>query len=422
MSRAASDIGSPARAERATEPTPWQAIAASAAEHRPIFALLVAYLVLAYSVDVAIPEHRIVSLHVYDSVFFVMLALYVVVFVFGYALYAAHRVPPGARLLPSIGRAVVASYLGPARLTAFVLMVVYARVLTDTYVSLKAAIPLVQPFAWDETFMWADQALHLGRHPWEWIQPLATPLATTFVNFCYNVWIFVLFAVFIWQAWSANRELRRRFFLTFGLAWMLIGTLAAAGLSSAGPCYYGRVTGGGTDPYAPLMSYLHEVDGTHRVWALDVQEALWHAYVKQQSKITGTPRMHDAQTTTHAGSASSAPATETGDSVDKMLNGISAMPSMHVAMAVLFALLAWNVHAAAGIAFTLYAVIIQIGSVHLGWHYAIDGYVSAIAISLLWIAVGRASAQASPAPALESKLRATQRAPFSPPPLRSRRR
>ncbi|MDF4804113.1 phosphatase PAP2 family protein, partial [Vibrio parahaemolyticus] len=31
-----------------------------------------------------------------------------------------------------------------------------------------------------------------------------------------------------------------------------------------------------------------------------------------------------------------------------------------------------------------FAVIIQIGSVHLGWHYAVDGYASTLTTFTLW--------------------------------------
>jgi hypothetical protein len=70
------------------------------------------------------------------------------------------------------------------------------------------------------------------------------------------------------------------------------------------------------------------------------------------------------------------------------VNGISAMPSVHVAAAVLFALVGWQVGRAMGIGFTIYALVILTGSVHLGWHYAVDGYLSAAAVLLLWAASG----------------------------------
>ena len=48
----------------------------------------------------------------------------------------------------------------------------------------------------------------------------------------------------------------------------------------------------------------------------------------------------------------------------------------------------WQVGRAIGIGFTIYALVILTGSVHLGWHYAVDGYVSAAAVLLLWVASG----------------------------------
>ena len=35
-----------------------------------------------------------------------------------------------------------------------------------------------------------------------------------------------------------------------------------------------------------------------------------------------------------------------------------------------------------------YALVIQIGSVHLGWHYAIDGYVGAALALSIWLVAG----------------------------------
>jgi hypothetical protein len=41
-----------------------------------------------------------------------------------------------------------------------------------------------------------------------------------------------------------------------------------------------------------------------------------------------------------------------------------------------------------GTVFTVFALVILIGSVHLAWHYAVDGYVAAIAVYCLWVVVG----------------------------------
>jgi hypothetical protein len=50
---------------------------------------------------------------------------------------------------------------------------------------------------------------------------------------------------------------------------------------------------------------------------------------------------------------------------------------MHVTTAVLLAIVGWRVSRTAGLLLAAYAVSVQIGSVVLGWHYAIDGYAGA---------------------------------------------
>jgi membrane-associated phospholipid phosphatase len=69
---------------------------------------------------------------------------------------------------------------------------------------------------------------------------------------------------------------------------------------------------------------------------------------------------------------------------DGVLAGISAMPSMHVATSVLMALYAARHARWAGWIMWIFAGLIQIGSVHLGWHYAVDGYLGGIVALAAW--------------------------------------
>jgi membrane-associated phospholipid phosphatase len=78
--------------------------------------------------------------------------------------------------------------------------------------------------------------------------------------------------------------------------------------------------------------------------------------------------------------------------------GISAMPSIHLAMATLFAFLAFEVRKWLGWLFVGYAAIILIGSVILGWHYAVDGYAGIILASLIWHGVKRLVYRTAPQP------------------------
>lgn len=225
---------------------------------------------------------------------------------------------------------------------------------TSAMTSVKMAIPLIHPYSLDPLFARLDGLIH-GGQAWELIHPLvAFPVVTFALNVAYNMWFFVMWVCFAMATVMTDRpELRERYLLSFFGCWILLGSVAAVAFSSVGPSFYGLVYA--TDPYAPLMDYLRSVDETYSLWALATQDMLW------QSHISGS-----------AGLGS----------------GISAMPSMHLAIATVNALLLARLSRTAGILGWLYVAVILVGSVHLGWHYAIDGYVSILAVIAIWRAAG----------------------------------
>jgi hypothetical protein len=263
-----------------------------------------------------------------------------------------------ARPLTQLAHEIRTSLATPQRIAHAVPILAGMLVFGGTFTVMKASIPSLAPFAWDVPFEQLDRWLHGGIAPWEFLQPIfGVPLVTHAINWAYSLWFYCLGLIWVWQAFSQRDDkLRLQFFLTLILGWSLLGNIAATWFSSAGPCYFGRVTGL-ADPFAPLMSYLHEVNQSHAIWAVDAQEVLWHNYSLREVALG---------------------------------SGISAMPSMHVAMATLFALACWRTKRWLGIAMTIYAIVIMIGSVHLGWHYAVDGYAGALGMLLIWWVVGRA--------------------------------
>jgi membrane-associated phospholipid phosphatase len=58
-------------------------------------------------------------------------------------------------------------------------------------------------------------------------------------------------------------------------------------------------------------------------------------------------------------------------------------------MAALFACLAFEVRRWFGWVCVAYAAILQIGSIILGWHYAVDGYAGLILACAIWLTVKR---------------------------------
>ena len=123
------------------------------------------------------------------------------------------------------------------------------------------------------------------------------------------------------------------------------------------PNFIGRLYPESSD-YLPLMTLLHQQD----IWlqqyspnislsSLSTQDYLWTSYTTGKEMLG---------------------------------NGISAMPSMHVSMAVLMALGVSSLNRKLGILFWLFALIIYVGSFTLGWHYAVDGLVSGPVTLIIW--------------------------------------
>lgn len=233
-------------------------------------------------------------------------------------------------------------------------LVVYTAIppFLSMYSSLKQAIPIIYPFSWDRTFMKMDFFLHLGHHPWKLLQIfMGYPTITKFMDYIYTSWHPVLFTVIIWQAWSSKRRSRAQFFNSLLFLFIINGTILATLFSSAGPCYYQYTVARSGNPYQSQMQYLASVHVANFLYAVEGHKTLWWLYT---------------------------------EGIKMPYVGISAMPSIHVGAAVLFAILGWRTNWILGFGFTVYALLIQFGSVHLGWHYAIDGYFSAILAFVLW--------------------------------------
>lgn len=229
--------------------------------------------------------------------------------------------------------------------------------LLSVFSNYKRMIPLVVPFYLDTYLYELDKTIHFGMDPWQLLQPvLGHPLMTFFINFLYNIWVFIAIMVFYWQAFSGrDKELRMQYIISFLMCWALIGTLAATLLSSAGPCFYGDLVSL-DNPYEYLMAYLVEANEQYPIWALDMQATLLSNYYLREIALA---------------------------------SGITAMPSMHVSIAWLMALLGWRVSRFTGYVFSIYCGFIIVGSVHLAWHYAVDGYVSIVLTTLIWLGTGR---------------------------------
>ncbi len=327
-------------------------------EQRYLIPLVAIYIAAVYATASSLNRAEDVTLLSYLSPDIVPFYVgYLLLFFFGHLFYVMAIVRPD-RLILYILSDLWHNYLTVRRFATALPVAVFVPAFLSAFTSFKSMIPAINPFSWDVEFAAWDWLLHGGNHPWQLLQPLlGYPLATQIINIVYLTWFFLLHGTLFWQAFSLkNPMLRQQFFLTFVLAWVLLGSLGAVMFSSAGPCYFGLVTGL-DDPYRALMDYLRSVEQTAGLpVTLAAQAGLWGAYEA-------------------AGTAPFA--------------GISAMPSMHLAISALVTLLCWRTHRLLGTAMIVYTLLILLGSVHLAWHYAVDGYLAIAGVWIIWIVVGR---------------------------------
>jgi predicted metal-binding membrane protein len=147
------------------------------------------------------------------------------------------------------------------------------------------------------------------------------------------------------------------------LAWLILGIAAATLLSSAGPIFFERLFGGGQ------FSALGETLDRRGAWMT----------------LVGSDAMWIALTSDKAGA----------------IAGISAMPSLHVAISVWIYLAARTMAPRAAPYALGYTIFIFLASVQLGWHYVSDGLAGAAGMLLVWALAGLVARPDSSSPLSE---------------------
>ena len=236
-----------------------------------------------------------------------------------------------------------------ASLPAMLLGAVIVGVNTSLFMALKFAIPAFLPF-WLDTPLAAAEARLFGTDPYQLLDSLLGR-TTLVVDRIYGFWLPVqLVVLFSLLAAPASRA-KSRALTAYAAAWFLIGIVGAALLSSAGPIFFDRVVGGAR--FAPL----HQMLEAHGAWmVLSTSETIWSAYASGQYRLVA---------------------------------GISAAPSMHVAISLWMLLVARDLAPRAVPLAAAYLAFIWIASVQLGWHYASDGLVGIAGVMALWWLAGR---------------------------------
>jgi hypothetical protein len=240
-------------------------------------------------------------------------------------------------------------YLAGAVLAFAFLFVFFA-----TFTSVKQALPDGTGFPHDAIQAEIDRVLHFGVDPWRWTFVVAGQdwlRALIEANYHSGWFTFIYGALFVVAAGPMRQPERLRYLFGYMLVWVVCGNIVAGLFLSAGPAYYGLVTG----DEARFAEQLAFLAGTAESPSSTIvyQDYLWRAHAQGWVGLA---------------------------------TGISAFPSLHVALAAYNALFVAERSRLWGALCWAYVGVILFSSVYLAWHYAIDGYASlALVVAIHWL-------------------------------------
>lgn len=252
---------------------------------------------------------------------------------------------------------VIDRHLFLQRIKTLVIMTFACSIFMMSFSIIKNALPLIVPFWADPMLRDLDAALHFGTDPWRlthevfpW-QLFSANQASLIYYFYWGIPAVYLPAIL--ATFDPDPRRVRRFIGLHLFFWIGLGNIVALSFMSVGPVFYDQLLA--TDAFGGLMAALRD-DGYIPGFHGSVLEYLWHNHSADAQRV-GT--------------------------------GISAFPSVHVAGSVVFALYLIErsrIFLIPGVAIIAFY---QFYSVHLGLHYAIDGYFSIIAVILVWVTLKR---------------------------------
>jgi hypothetical protein len=216
------------------------------------------------------------------------------------------------------------------------------------FLPLKYAIPSEIPFWLDVPLAEAERHL-FGADPWILLDR-ALGWAVVPIDRIYGLWLPVQAFVFFTVLLEPSSPAKSRALIAYSLAWFVLGVAAAVLLSSAGPLFYDRLYGGRD------FGLLGETLRSRGAWvAIAESDTMWAAKASNQPGLVA---------------------------------GVSAVPSLHVAISLWFYLAARSMAPRFAWLGLAYFIFIWVASVQLGWHYVSDGLAGSLGMLALWAVAG----------------------------------
>lgn len=292
--------------------------------------------------------------HIYKMVQFLVLAVAVLL-----ALRFVIRVRRRHRADMKLARVLSARHFGREPMVAGLRYILASQFVMCAYTSVKQVIPQLNPARYDTAMIAIEKFVHFGMNPAWWLVNANPPQWwLTILDKAYYLWFPVKPLVVACFLTSRNKRKRDHFFAAYLSTW-IVAVFIGLAWPSHGPCYVdaGRFPADEMQLCAYTQAWLGENYAT-----LESVSAWGNGNL-----VFGC--------------------------------GLMAMPSLHVTICVLYVIFMWNEKRIWRYGSIAFAILIFLGSLYSGWHYAIDGYAGAmIAVLVTWVTAKLPQAR----PALQS--------------------
>lgn len=314
-----------------------------------LYLFIASYLVLGYSylsfVGHASKSHFLIYFSVLLPLFFLLITPFLLI----YSAFAIQRRTStkqrlAFKIFTNPGN-ITRYFAGFAFLTAYCLFI-------GMFTSVKTSLSSVYGFQHDIYQADLDRLLFFGVDAWQVLfKPIHNTWTQPVIEFNYNaLWHLQTYLILYLIATTyQSREFRKRYLISFMLVWIVVGNIFAGIFISAGPAFYGFVTGDDLR-FAHQLQMLSTYEASS---AINFQDYLWTSYVSNSAGF-GT--------------------------------GISAFPSVHVSVCVLNTFFAFEFSRRLGFIALTYAAVISVSSVYLAWHYFVDGLFGAMLVAIIYYA------------------------------------
>lgn len=251
-----------------------------------------------------------------------------------------HRIAPHKLLIRVLRR----KYFNLRQLFKIIKILIWLKLVLFVYCNIKQAIPFINPTLYDKELVVIDRILGFGYNPYVLVTTyMNSPVLTSLIDKLYYLWYplkpFVL--VYFASLPIQKNYIHKRFFFTYFATW-IFGGLFALLFPSLGPIYVF------TDQY----------------------EHIYKPYATQFQSMLGVHYFNALANPEHY----------------KLFiyEGIAAFPSLHVGIIAVFAFFTYQLSRPVGILMFVYLLLVEFGSVLLGWHYAVDGIFAIMLVYVLY--------------------------------------